>query len=484
MAARAVITMSPEQYLAGLKQIESETGKSTSKMQNSFQSYGKDIGKAGGALRSFGQSIGSEFGNAGKIIGSLASPIAAITAAIGGFAAFCAGLFDQLTLSANEYIAKLDHTLSAEQKRFAKMQAAQKEEQTYIDRLKELSTEETLSNDQKTEAISLLETLSSRYETFDAKLDSTTGKIIGLAEAEKKLNEEQKKNLKDSLERQLKTLNAKNAKEIEVGFGFFSSNTLEGKDAAAAFNRLPIDRRIEYAQNIYDNRAKTDKEIEGLGKIIDRLNQIKDIEDQLNNLNRIGELTDAEKAANLEKESKRKAKEEADALKKLEAQAALEYRMQQQQEEADKKHTAALVEQLNKAEQTAKANRESYEKYIKGTANRLNDSALRLQGRSKEADVESAVRSAREAAGGYLTKDQESQVRKLALMEHKLSTISISAPELYAPRVNSLIARGGSAAPVKMPKVEEYQAKTLSAVDKMAKDTGFIRNYLQDNGLI
>ena len=39
MSARAVITMSPEQYLAGLKQLEAATAKSSNKMENSFQNY-------------------------------------------------------------------------------------------------------------------------------------------------------------------------------------------------------------------------------------------------------------------------------------------------------------------------------------------------------------------------------------------------------------------------------------------------------------
>jgi hypothetical protein len=41
-----------------------------------------------------------------------------------------------------------------------------------------------------------------------------------------------------------------------------------------------------------------------------------------------------------------------------------------------------------------------------------------------------------------------------------------TSPELYAPRVNSLIARGGSSAPVKMPEVEKLQTKQLDAQNR------------------
>ena len=62
MSARAVITMSPEQYLAGLKQLEAATNKSASKMENSFKEYGTSINKAGIAGMNYSISDTAEFG--------------------------------------------------------------------------------------------------------------------------------------------------------------------------------------------------------------------------------------------------------------------------------------------------------------------------------------------------------------------------------------------------------------------------------------
>jgi hypothetical protein len=54
------------------------------------------------------------------------------------------------------------------------------------------------------------------------------------------------------------------------------------------------------------------------------------------------------------------------------------------------------------------------------------------------------------------------------------------APQIFAPRVNDLIARGGSAAPVKMPKVEDLQSRTLSSVDKIGLTANRILNNINE----
>ena len=59
MSARAKITMSPEEYLAGLRKLEAETNKSASKMENSFKQYGTSINKAGIAMRYVSSEMGA-----------------------------------------------------------------------------------------------------------------------------------------------------------------------------------------------------------------------------------------------------------------------------------------------------------------------------------------------------------------------------------------------------------------------------------------
>ena len=46
----------------------------------------------------------------------------------------------------------------------------------------------------------------------------------------------------------------------------------------------------------------------------------------------------------------------------------------------------------------------------------------------------------------------------------RLENFQFNAPQDFAPRVNSLVARGGSDAPVSMPKIEDLQSQTLNNV--------------------
>ena len=65
--------------------------------------------------------------------------------------------------------------------------------------------------------------------------------------------------------------------------------------------------------------------------------------------------------------------------------------------------------------------------------------------------------------------DEYSTVVNMANRKFELENFKVAAPLDYAPRVNSLVARGGSDAPVSMPKIEDLQAQTLNNV-KNIKD--------------
>jgi hypothetical protein len=99
--------------------------------------------------------------------------------------------------------------------------------------------------------------------------------------------------------------------------------------------------------------------------------------------------------------------------------------------------------------------------------------ALKAMGRNEQADLEAAVWDATRTKGEALTTGEYNNVVEMANMKRELQDLMASqgtnAPKLYAPRVDSLIARGGSSAPVKMPKVEELQAKSVQTQDKIER---------------
>jgi hypothetical protein len=59
-----------------------------------------------------------------------------------------------------------------------------------------------------------------------------------------------------------------------------------------------------------------------------------------------------------------------------------------------------------------------------------------------------------------------------------------TAPMDYAPRVNSLIARGGSAQAVKMPSLEDIQKRTLNQLEDITKIVRYINERAGDWGKV
>ena len=148
------------------------------------------IDSVSGAL---GQASTGISGLAGDLIALVKNPMAAAIAAITALVAVGVKLWDKLTLSAEEYAKKASFEFEQAQKKFNDLTNAQKEDSGYLDRLKEISQEENISNSLKTEAISIIQSLTDRYGDLGISIDVTTGKIHGLdegmAKANKKMSE-------------------------------------------------------------------------------------------------------------------------------------------------------------------------------------------------------------------------------------------------------------------------------------------------------
>lgn len=133
-----------------------------------------------GGLGKMGDTLG---GTLGKIAGgftSMLSPIGLATAAIGGLIAFSVDLYKKLTLSHEEYIEYLNHTLQNSKNKFSDIDKQGQTDNGYFQRLKQLNSAQQVSNAIKTETIVLIQLLTRRYGDLGLSIDETTGKIIGL----------------------------------------------------------------------------------------------------------------------------------------------------------------------------------------------------------------------------------------------------------------------------------------------------------------
>lgn len=168
--------------------VDEELKKTKSKFQNLNKSVLgdkaiKNVSAMQHSLSGLGKVGDSISGTLGKIAGgftSLLSPIGLATAAIGGLIAFSVDMYKKLTLSHEEYIEYLNHSLQNSKNKFSNIENQEKTDNGYFERLKQLNSVQQVSNAIKTETIMIIQLLTRRYGDLGLSIDETTGKIIGL----------------------------------------------------------------------------------------------------------------------------------------------------------------------------------------------------------------------------------------------------------------------------------------------------------------
>ena len=473
MSARAKITMSPEEYLRGLRELEAATAKSSSKMENSFKQYGTSINKAGIAMRYVSSEMGAgavAFGRAFQVLAG--GKIAIAVAAVAGAFTALKKAWDELTLSSDEYSSKLSKSEEMQQRYLDGLRKQQSEEDALIDRLNELSTRENKTNEEQTEAARITEILAGRYEKLGLKINGATGEFEDLQAAMQKIDEQAKKDRISALETVLSTgkkrVNVEFGEALKPGFwgSLFGSNWNETQREDWLRSTSLTEKRA-LAQQRFDD-SKTTEDLNKWGALLDLIDKQIEAEKELKNLKKTGfETAKDEAAAKKEASEKaRKAQEEQEAADK--ARIAELDEEARKQEEIDRKHGEALAKELEKEQQIAREKKKAAEQRRTNDIASLRGAAYRALGMDEQADIESAIYAEIQANGGDIDSKTRKEITARVKARRALSAAmqTSTSPELYAPRVNSLIARGGSSAPVKMPEVEKLQNKQLDATNK------------------
>lgn len=468
MPARGRVSLETSDYDRKVEALRKNMKSATNDMSKSFTDFGRSVGSAGKTVGLIASDMGSKFGAVGKAIGALAS--GKIAALLAGFAALLAAgreMWDNLTTSAEEYAAKLDATAKIQDRQLAVMEKEQSAEQGYMERLKELAEKENLSNAEKDESIFLINTLTTKYGELGIEIDGVTNKIKNLAQAEETLNVKQRQARMSALEERIKT-------EMKRGERYYANNLDSGifgtldewlgnnRMKVQDYRNMDVEGRMAFATKQLDREGIMKKELDFWSQEIDRLQKIQDMTDEWNNLREYGQKSVEAQAAALENASKT---EEA-AIKKATDEENKLF-------EAAQKANEEFQEQLRAARELEKTERNRKEQYLVDQVMPLRDAALRASGMGRQADLDSAVWSATQAKGSALTDEEYARIVEMETANYELNQAmkNLVSGIDFAPRVNSLIARGGSEAPVAMPKVEDLQAKTLSSVDKISRIT-------------
>ena len=356
MPAIGKITLDAKEYEAVLDRIQSLTEAKTAKMQaaasNAAEKAGQqlaksttnagksvseatgklagDVSKVGGALSAFGASIGQQFGAVGQAISALAAgPLAVLVAAFGALLAVGVQVWDKLTLSSEEYMAKLSSIAEKADKAKEKLTAQQSDDSGYMERLLELSKMEKLSNAAKTEAALLIRLLTERYGDLGISIDKVTGKIIVADKAQQAFLEKQRNQRLRAISRQLDAHDKKSLKQAEsavnsmfIGENFMQSIGLsipQAKDARKEVMRImntrPLEERIEMAEKLRD-ASNSQSDIQNWQNVIDTLEKLRDLYDEFESLRETGYSSEAKQAEELKKNTEAEKRKEDSAKAK------------------------------------------------------------------------------------------------------------------------------------------------------------------------
>lgn len=485
MPATGKISLDASDYKRTLEDVRRQTAAAAGDMSNSIKKFGQDVGNAGNVMKAVSGEIAGSFGAAGKVISSVASgPVALLAAAFGALLAVGKTVWDHLTVSAEEYEAKLHTQIDMEQKRLDKLKETQSEEAAYMERLNELNQQESLSNEEKTEAAYLVELLSKRYKDFGVVIDETTGKMAGLEQAERRMNEAQKAQMMQSIENQLKNkalLSNKDAEDLiygpwyQEGWDAITWNRNKVHQTKWDYMKMSTPEKLAFAQSRLEG-ATTDSEISGWGKVAASLQEQIDLENKLNNLRETGKKTEAEHAAELKTTSQQSRKAIEEETKAVERYNAERQRSAEDEERRAEAAARADLERL-KREQYAQANEKQH----------YRSEALKVMGRGRQASQEEALLAATQKKGEELTPEERANVLRFTNMRFDMQALAgagMSNIQDFAPRVNSLIARGGSDAPVSMPKVEELQYQSVSQLKRLNDAATRLLYAIEKGGLI
>ena len=234
-----------QQFKETLKKVNEAAKESGKKVKESMESAQKGL-EAGGIS-------GDKFGKFKELAASF-TPMAAAGILVGT-------AIKLATAAADAYLQKLQDIVSlskanaAEAERVAAANDKRRASETEAaKKLEELNTQEQLSNSQRQEVVSIVESLNRAYDGLGITIDGTTGKVKNLDESLAALAQRQQKTLEADLNRQLKNLQQqrRSLNDIieadSVGMRIVTQGRSSSEAMAAAQQIQELDNKIRELQ--------------------------------------------------------------------------------------------------------------------------------------------------------------------------------------------------------------------------------------------
>lgn len=238
------------------------------------------------------------------------SPVGAIGLGMAALGKIAVDVWDRMTLSAAEYLERSGRAADVAEKKREKLQAEQAQELRHLAALRELASQETLSNTAKQEAGVLLDQLSVKYGSLGVAIDKTGNRLTGFDKAQEKILSKMRRDRIAAGEETYSRLQDKAFAQVQYAvtgmtpgeetlnkFGLSLRGAQSAKRTAAEVMRSqPLEKQLEFARHMLTNESRTQEEMDRWGKAVDVLEQMVERRKELKALERTGFASEEERA--------------------------------------------------------------------------------------------------------------------------------------------------------------------------------------------
>lgn len=237
------------------------------------------------------------------------SPIGAIGLGLAALGKLAADVWNRMTLSAAEYLEQTSRAADAAGKKREKLQEAQSRELQYLASLRELASQEQLSNTAKQEAGVLLDLLSSKYGNLGIEIDKAGNRLTGFDKAQEKVLSKMRKDRIAAGEQEYSKLQNQAFAQAQYAvtgmtpgeetlnrFGLGLRGARGAKEITAGLMRnAPLEKQQEFARHMMLEESRTPEEMERWSKVIEVLERMIERRKELNSLDKTGFASDQER---------------------------------------------------------------------------------------------------------------------------------------------------------------------------------------------
>ena len=269
--------------------------------------------RASAAFRNVWKDLSDGEGLVKNLTGALKgvlSPVGAIGLGMAALGKIAVDVWDRMTLSAAEYLERSGRAADVAEKKREKLQAEQAQELRHLAALRELASQETLSNTAKQEAGVLLDQLSAKYGSLGVAIDKTGNRLTGFDKAQEKILSKMRRDRIAAGEETYSRLQDKAFAQVQYAvtgmtpgeetlnkFGLSLRGAQSAKQTAAEVMRSqPLEKQLEFARHMMTDESRTQEEMDRWGKAVEVLEQMVERRKELKALERTGFASEEERA--------------------------------------------------------------------------------------------------------------------------------------------------------------------------------------------